>query len=89
MKRLSYAKAVKRRPPGTCYCDYDDQECYRRGHWNTMPLRQVKDRELIDLMKLNPAGFDAEVKGPMLARLVATIRHLRRVVRRQRNAMRP
>jgi hypothetical protein len=33
-KRLRYEEAVKHRPRGACYCDYDDRECYRRGHWN-------------------------------------------------------
>ena len=31
--RLPYDEAVKHRPTGTCYCDYDDRECYEHRHW--------------------------------------------------------
>jgi hypothetical protein len=37
MNRLPYEEAVTRRPHGACYCNHDDRECYRRGHWNAMP----------------------------------------------------
>jgi hypothetical protein len=40
MNRLPYDEAVKRRPSGACYCNYDDRECYRRGHWSAMPLKK-------------------------------------------------
>jgi hypothetical protein len=32
--RPTYAEALKSRPPGACYCDFSDEVCYLRGHWN-------------------------------------------------------
>jgi hypothetical protein len=56
-------------------------------------MKQVMAHELVDLSQIkNKAiiqGQCAAINPILLARLIATIRHLRVVVRRQRDAMRP
>lgn len=32
-ERAAYEEAKKSRPKGDCYCDHDDFDCWRRGHW--------------------------------------------------------
>lgn len=40
--RPPYAVAKLRRPKGACYCDHDDEECYKRGHWQ--PTQMMFER---------------------------------------------
>lgn len=33
MRRLPYDEAIWYRPEGVCGCNFNDRECYARGHW--------------------------------------------------------
>lgn len=44
---MTYEEAIKARPPGACYCDLTDRECYDRGHWKPLVSEKLPEAKTL------------------------------------------